>query len=125
MQPQLQQIEIEAVLCSDHNFAVEHAARRQRFLQRLQQIGKITVQRFLVAALDVDFVAVAKNQGAEAVPLGLEDPVVTGGQFVNALGEHRQDGRIHGKIHDSRIVALQPPSPLNYTSEFPVVSPFS
>src|SRR6516164_11484383 len=105
MQPQLQQIEIEAARCNDNDFPVEYATRGQRLLQGLKQIGEVAVQRLLIAALDVDFVAVAKDQGSESIPLGLEDPVVSGGQLVNPLGEHGQNRRIYGKIHDSRIVA--------------------
>ena len=59
--------------------------------QRLDQLGEVAVERLLVAALDQDLVAVAEDERAKAVPLGLEDPAVPGGQLADALGEHRQD----------------------------------
>ena len=67
--------------------------------QRLEQLGEVAVQRFFVAALDQDLVAVAKDERAKPVPLGFEDPVPAGRQFTDALGQHRQERRVHGKIH--------------------------
>ena len=67
--------------------------------QRLEQLGKVAVQRLLVAALDQDLVAVAKDQRAKAIPLRFEDPVAACRQFADSLGEHRQNRRVHGKMH--------------------------
>ena len=65
----------------------------------LDQFGEIAVQRFFVAALDQDLVAVAKDQRTKPVPLWFENPCSPRRYFGNSLGEHRQDRRINRKIH--------------------------
>src|SRR6266545_7642165 len=99
MKPELQRIKVEPAILDDDDFAVENTAGRQVRPQRLEQFRKVTVQRFFIAALDEDLISVAKNQGAKPIPLGLENPVSASRQFANSLGEHRQDRRVHGKIH--------------------------
>src|SRR5439155_7421072 len=74
---------------------------RQRRPQQIDQLGKIPVQRFLVAALEEDLVAVAENERPKSIPLRLEDPIFALRQLADPLGEHRQDRRIHRKIHIS------------------------
>ena len=106
MKPQLQRVEIEPAVLGDHDLAIEHAAVRQLRAQRLEQLGKVAVQRFLVAALDQDLVAVAEDQRAKSVPLRFEDPVFACRQFIHALGEHRQHRRVDGKIHASCYNAI-------------------
>ena len=86
--------------CGDHDLAVEHAALGQLRPERLEQLGEVTVERLFVAALDEDLVAVAEDERAKAVPLGLEDPAFAGGQLVDAFGEHRQDRWIDRKMHE-------------------------
>jgi hypothetical protein len=100
MQSQLQPIEIEAVIMSDHDFSIQHALRRQSRKQRVDQFGKVPVQRLLVAALNENLSPVAENERPKAIPLGLKDPVVAGRQFRNPFGKHRQHRRIHGKVHE-------------------------
>jgi hypothetical protein len=100
MQPQLQLIEIEAVIVGDHDFPIQHALQRQGRPQGIQQFGKVPVQRLLVTALNENLVPIAENKRPEAVPLGLKDPVVAGRQLLNPFGEHRQHWRIHGKVHE-------------------------
>ena len=51
------------------------AALGQLRLQRVDELREVAIERLPVAALDEDFVAVAEDQRAKAVPLGLEDPV--------------------------------------------------
>ncbi len=99
MKPKLQRLEIEPAILGDDDFAIQHATRRQLRPQRLEQFGKIAVQRLFIAALDLDLVPVAKNQRAKPIPLRFEDPRFAGGQVVHSLGEHRQDRRVDGKIH--------------------------
>ena len=99
MQPQLQRVEIEPARARDHDLPVQHAAARQLRAHRLQELGVVAGQRLLVAALEIHLVLVAKHQGPEAVPLGLEDPVVAGRQLADALGEHRQDRGRDGQAH--------------------------
>src|SRR5262245_44327195 len=99
MQSHLQRLEIQRAVLHDHQLAVEHAALRKLRLDRRDQLREVTVEWFLVAALDEHFVAVAKDERAESVPLGLEDPSFTGRQLANSVGEHRQHWRINRKIH--------------------------
>ena len=112
MEAELQRLEIEAAIPGDDDFAVEHAAGGQLRQQRLEQLGKVAVERFFVAALDQDLVAVAEDQRAKPVPLRLENPRSVAGQFVNSLGEHRQDRRIDGKVHASCYTARVNPQAL-------------
>ena len=72
--------------------------------ERIEQLGEVAVERLLVAALDEDLVAVAEDERAEAVPLGLEDPAVAFGEFADALGEHREDGRVDGEVHGVMVI---------------------
>src|SRR5262245_31335209 len=51
MKAKLQGVEVETVVPDDDNLAVEHTARRQGSAQRVEQLGKVAVERLLVAAL--------------------------------------------------------------------------
>ena len=104
MNAELQRVEVEAAVGGDDDFAVEHAAGGQLRAERIEQIGEVAVQRLFVAALDQDLVAIAEDQRAKAIPLRLEDPCSIGWQCVDSLGEHRQDGRVDGKMHDSNAI---------------------
>src|SRR5437588_8780057 len=100
MNAELQRVEIECSSASDDDFGIEDAARRQLRAERLDQFREIAVQRFLVATLNQDFFAVAKDKRAEAVPLGFEDPVAAGRQITDAFCQHWQDGWVHRKLHN-------------------------
>jgi hypothetical protein len=52
------------------------------------QLGKIAVERPQVAALDEHVGGSAEHDGAEAVPLGLEQEIARGRELVGELGEH-------------------------------------
>jgi hypothetical protein len=99
VQPELERIEIEGAVSCNDDFAIENRAVGQLRAQRVEQLGKVAVKRLLVAALDQDLAAVAKDQRAKAVPLGLEDPALARRQRIDSFREHRQHRRIHGKIH--------------------------
>ena len=75
MNAKLQGVEVEASVVGDDEFAVEYAFLRELFADRIEHLGEVAVERFFVAALEKDFVAIAKDKNAEAVPLGLVDPV--------------------------------------------------
>ena len=100
MQPQLQRLEVETVLAGDDDLAVEHAALGDARLQRLDELREVAVERPLVAALDEHLVAVAKDEGAEAVPLRLEDPAVVGRQLVDPSRQHWQERWVDGEVHE-------------------------
>ena len=69
---ELERVEVEPVRRRDHELAVEHDLGGQLFEQRLAQLGEVAQQRLLVAALEIEVVAVAEQDAAEAVPLRLE-----------------------------------------------------
>src|SRR5437870_6717822 len=100
MKPKLQRIEVERAISGDHYFAVEHRSVGQFFTDRLEQFRKVAVQRFSIAALDVDFVVIAKDEGPESIPLRFEDPICGHWQFADAFVEHRQHRRVNGKVHE-------------------------
>jgi hypothetical protein len=99
MDAELERVEIEMAAVGDDEFTVEDAVGGELGAEGVEELGEIAVEGFLVAALDEDFVAVFEDEGSEAIPLGLEDPVTGGGDFGDALGEHGQDGRIDGQVH--------------------------
>jgi hypothetical protein len=74
MNPQLQFLEVEPIVLCDNDFAVENASSGQLRIQRLEQLGKVSIQRFRIAALNKNFVPVAEDQRAKPVPLRFEDP---------------------------------------------------
>src|SRR6185436_3692443 len=75
----------------------DDAALRQARAEVLVQLREVAVERAQVAALDVDVVAVAEHDRAEAVPLRLEEPAVPRGQLGRELREHRLDRRRYRK----------------------------
>src|ERR1700680_3186286 len=87
MNPKLQFLEAEPIALCDNDFAVENASSGQLRIQRLEQLGKVSIQRFRIAALNKDFVPVAEDQRAESVPLRLEDPFLCRRSRVNSLRE--------------------------------------
>ena len=72
-----QGLEVQPVAAGDDDLAVDHAAVRQVGPQRLDDLGEVAGQRLLAAAGQLDLVAVAEHDAAEAVPLRLVE-VVTG-----------------------------------------------
>ncbi len=102
----LELVELEALGADQHDLAVDHAAVGQLGQQRRQQLGEVAGEGALVAAAQLDLVAVLEHDAAEAVPLGLEG-VVPVGQLVDAghrLGEHRLHGRVEREGHRGRSV---------------------
>src|SRR6202011_4236035 len=73
MNPQLQFLEVELIVLCDNDFAVENASSGQLCVERLEQLGKVSIQRFRIAALNKSFVPVAEEQRAEPVPRPSED----------------------------------------------------
>ena len=74
MNPKLQFLEVEPIVLCDNDFAVENASSGQLRIQRLEQLGKVSIQRFSIAALNKDFVPVAEDQRPEAIPFRFKDP---------------------------------------------------
>ena len=99
MLTQLQRVEVEAAFVGDDELAVEHDPVGELFEQRLAQLGEVAQQRLLVARLEIEVVAVAEHDAAEAVPLRLVADVARRRQLTRELGEHRLERRTHGKGH--------------------------
>jgi hypothetical protein len=95
----LQRIKIEPIILDDDQLSIEHTPWGQRCAQWFQQLREVTIEWFLIAALDEKFISIAKYQGAKTVPLRLENPIALCGQFIHPFREHRQDRRIYWKIH--------------------------
>lgn len=103
MNAKLQGIEVEASTVGNDEFAVEDAFCRELFAQRIEHLREVTIQGFFVAALEENFIAIAKHEDAEAIPLGLIDPVAAGGDLIYALCEHGEKRRGDGKIHEFQV----------------------
>src|SRR5581483_4651113 len=99
MQPKLQCVKVELIVFHDNQFAIQHTTLWQILTQRIEQFREITIKRFFIAALNENFIAIAKHQCAKPIPLGLENPIAFFGYVLDALREHRQHRRIDGKIH--------------------------
>ena len=99
MNAQLKGIEVEPSFMGDDEFAVEHRLCGKLLAKWTDHLGEVSIEGLLIAALDEDLIAVAKDEYAKAIPLGLIDPFTLRGNFVDALSEHGKDGRIDGKVH--------------------------
>ena len=106
VQAHLQRVEVEPARAHDHDLAVHHAALGQARPKEGLELGEVAVERLQVAALDVEPVAVAEHERAEAVPLRLEEPAVTRGQLGGELGEHRLDRRLDGEARVAFVSAI-------------------
>ena len=102
MDAQQQRLEVERAVPGDDHLAVDDAALRQRGPERVGELREVAVERLEVARLRVHLVAVAEDDGAEPVPLGLEQPAVALGQAVDRLGQHRFDRRGDGQVEGHR-----------------------
>lgn len=100
MEPSLERIEVERPAgTGNHYLPVEHDSVGHPSPQSDDQLWEISPERPLVAAVDPNFGAVAEDERPEAVPLGLEAPLVAFGQRDGGASQHRFDGRHHGQVH--------------------------
>ena len=81
----------------DDDLAVDDALLGQVRLDRLDDLGEVAGQRPLVAAAELDLVAVAEDDAAEAVPLGLVETSSPAGGSVAALASIGFTGGITGR----------------------------
>ncbi len=94
-----QRLEVELVAGRDDDLGVHHAALRQLLLHRGHDLGEVAGHRALVAAAELDLVAVAEHDAAEAVPLRLVEEARAVGHVLHRLGQHRGHRRHHGQVH--------------------------
>ncbi len=78
-------IEVEAVRAGDDDLAVDDAAGRERRQQQRVQLGEVAIERPQIAALDEDVGVAAEDDGAEAVPLRLEEERTRAGSASASL----------------------------------------
>ena len=93
VQAKLQRLEVERAASRDDDLAVEDALCGQRLEKRRRDFGKVALEGLVIPALDRDRIPVAKDHGAKAVPLRLENPVVPVRQRIDALGQHGEHRR--------------------------------
>src|SRR5688572_17956201 len=105
MQPELQRLEVQRFAPSDHDLSVEHALPGKLSQQRRDQVRVVPRKWLRVPALQVDLALVTKDEHAETIPLGLEDPVATRRKVVYPLGEHRKDRTLDDESHDGGYLA--------------------
>src|SRR5690606_36169121 len=85
------------------DLAVHDAALRQGRHQVLDQLGEVPGERAVVAGAELELVAVAEDDAAEAVPLRLVAEADVPGHRVDRLGEHRLAGRAEGQAPVSTL----------------------
>ena len=80
MDPLQQRVEVQAaaVAVGHHDLTVDDAPVGQSLEEWLEELGEVAVERPLVAAGELDLVAVAEHDAPEAVPLRLVQPPVAG-----------------------------------------------
>ncbi len=101
--PLLEGVETEVVADRHDDLAVDHTLVGEAVAQRVEQLREVARERSLVSRSEVDLVAIAKDDAAEAVPLGFEREVAGVGDAVDGLGQHRLDGRNDRQVHDRRL----------------------
>ena len=99
MKPKLKCVEVEPAVADDHDLTIEHTPTRQLLLQWRGELGKVAIERSLIAALNQKLVSVAKHERAKAIPLRLVDPSVAGRQLVDTLRQHRKNWRTDRQVH--------------------------
>src|SRR6476646_6043212 len=99
MKSQLQRFELEPFVACDDDLAVEHASLGQLRLDRIDQLGEISIERLLIAALNENFIAITKDERPESIPLWLEDPSLAWWKLADSFREHRKNRRVYGELH--------------------------
>ena len=99
MQTQLKRIKVKPIIFDDDDLSIEYTTCGQRSAQWFEQLGKVAIEWFFVAALNENLTFIAKHQRSKSIPLGLEDPIALGGQFIDSFRKHWQNRRIYWKVH--------------------------
>ena len=99
MNAKLESIKVQSPLVRDDEFAVEYGLCRELVAERIDHLGEVSIEGFLIPALDENLVAIPKDENAKAVPLWLVDPFTLPRHLIDALGEHGEKWRVDGKVH--------------------------
>src|SRR4051812_49014472 len=87
-----QGLEVEAVGADDDDLAVDDEVRAVDSTDSGHQLREVPAEGPVIAAADVDVVAVTEGDRPEPVPLRFEDVVATLRQLALQPGEHRRHG---------------------------------
>src|SRR3954453_4363003 len=104
MQPAQKRLEVSG----DDDLAVQCEPSGGQCPERADQLGEVARERSLVAAAQVDFLAVAEDQAPEPVPFRLVE-VSPPRELSLEAGEHRRQRRSHGERHALLVPARSPP----------------
>ena len=104
----LEAVEVEPVTVGvgHDDLAVDDASLGQRVEQLRDQLREVAVERALVAARQLDLVAVTEDDAAEAVPLRLVEQAVSRRDRPRQLRQHRQDRRHHRELHPAKSARM-------------------
>jgi hypothetical protein len=94
MQPQLQGLEVQAVVGGDDDLTVDYAPLREFGRDCGDQFREVARHRAFIAAAKLDLIAVAEADGPKPVPLRLIRGV--GRDRPNRFGQHRRHRRHDG-----------------------------
>ena len=101
MDPLQQRVEVQAaaIAVGHDDLAVDDAPVGEPLAKGFEELGEVAVERLLVAARELDVVAVAEHDAAKAVPLRLEQPAVARRNLARELRQHRLDRRGQRQRH--------------------------
>jgi len=94
VETELEGVEVEAARTGDDDLAVDHGLLGKGCAERVEELREIALQGQAVAALQVERFALAEDDAAEAIPLGLVDETGCGGDLVRGAAEHGLEGRV-------------------------------
>src|ERR1044071_7368681 len=97
-------VEVQTCAAADDNFSIEHEFARGQGAQRGHDFREITRERLTRLGLQNNFIARAKSQTAEAVPLGLVEPTRFVRQLFYRLGFSRRIRRLKREIEFGKPV---------------------
>src|SRR4051812_8870075 len=92
-----ERIKIQACSAADYNFAVQHKLALRQCEHGSNNLRKIPAQRLTGLGLENHFIALAKSQTTEAIPLGFIEPAGFVRQGIYRLSFRRRIRRLDGQ----------------------------
>src|SRR5450631_3052063 len=99
-----ERVEVQSTRTGDDDFSVHDAPAWKRCLQRAKQLREIARHGPLVSTAELHLVSIPENNGAEAVPLRLEEDVSGGRHLRHQLGQHGRNRWLDGEIHRRAVL---------------------
>ena len=100
MKPHLQRSERQRLALGQDQLAVEHEPLLLQRAQRLDDLGEIAPERLARLRSQLDGLAIAEGEAAEAVPLGLELPALPVGNRIGQPRFHRRGFEGNRECHE-------------------------